>query len=619
MDRKQLPNPFCIDVVTKAEQTPPADVAEIHREPFDLCQRTYDLIAAEHYSSSILLHGAVGCGKTHLLSRFRRWLDGEGDSYPTVAPAVFVAIRLQTAPSRIWRHIRLRLAEELTRKAPDGSCPLDDLLQRFSAQRGGNLQDALEIAEIEGMSRALENVLVRFVAGEHRRLCRAWLAGEELSDADLQLLNIAPAKNDEIEADSAEDAALSVALAIVHLSAPTPVVFCFDQVEALGISQSGDLSFALFSRMGAAMVDETSNVLIVSTILTESLHNLQDQVMRADYQRISKNIMDLQPLDLALGRKLIDSRLALVPELAGESPIPALKLQAFFDQEHGRSNARKLIYEARRLFAEWQGVGVPPPVSIPEFLQEKMKMLWAEAEVRRETAQADAVLADGMPAAFKLLGHKTTENDAGLTIGDGGKAINVVFVNQTNMRSLAGKLKQLLDSGKPVGVLRLVRDHRLPISANAVKTQERLRQIEERGGRLIHVEAEALAALDAMRQLLTAATSGDLSSNGDAIEAKTVREWLARNLPPEVQKLAAELLDEAVADPDPRSADPLLEVIARRKVMAVDEAAALTGWPQEKIEDYARTHPLYIRWFGGSRPVVCQAIAAETAKEIDHA
>jgi hypothetical protein len=119
-----------------------------------------------------------------------------------------------------------------------------------------------------------------------------------------------------------------------------------------------------------------------------------------------------------------------------------------------------------------------------------------------------------------------------------------------------------------------------------------------------------------MRKLLTAATSGDLSSNGEAVEEKTVREWLARNLPQPVKQFAAALLGEEEVDPN---SDALLELVGTRKVVSVEVAVRVTSWPRDKIEHYARTHPMNIRWFGGSSPALCLAVTSDTAKESDHA
>jgi len=162
---------------------------------------------------------------------------------------------------------------------------------------------------------------------------------------------------------------------------------------------------------------------------------------------------------------------------------------------------------------------------------------------------------------------------------------------------------------KPGVKLCVLRDARLPIGPGAIRTRERLEQIVREGGRMIRVEAEALAALDAMRRLVEAATSGDLSRNGDTVEPKTVREWLARNLPSQVQDLASEILFEEPPVPSDPQKDALLDLISRIKVIAAGEAARETGFTLEQLEAYARAYPLHLRWFGGSCPVLCQAVA----------
>ena len=615
MDRKSLRNPFDRDVVTSPEQELTADVREIHGEPFDLCRATYETVIRDHFSLSVLLYGEAGCGKTHLLSRFRRWLSGEMEASPSGFPAVLVAIRMETAPTQIWRHIRRRFAEELTRRATDGTCALDGVLSRFAAPLTGNLRAALEATDIEDLSLDLSNVLEHFGTGNQRRLCRAWLAGDGLSDADLQLLNLAPVRMEEVEEEFAEANARRMVLAITRMSAPSPVVFCFDQVEALGIAQQGSSAYARFSEAGAALIDGSKNVLVLSTILASFLRDLQDGSRLSNYQRISKREADLQPLDLKQGHALIESRLALSLELEGEDPIPENRVRAIYEKQHGSCNPRKLIHEARRLFAEWQGCAPLPPVSTSEFVQAEFERIWSNSQARTNPQKSDAVLAHGLPAALEMLGRKTSSTDAGLTVEDGASRTEIVFINHSNMGSLARTLKRLLDRKAASAQLCLVRDQRLPISPTAKATLDRLKKIEVAGGRVVRVEAEALAALDAMRQLLTAATSGDLSLNGEAVEPKTVREWLARNLPSEVRRFTNSILDEGAPPLEDAGADALLELVGRRKVVSVDEAVKATSWPKEKIEGYARTHPLDIRWFGGSCPVVCLAVASASTKE----
>jgi hypothetical protein len=183
------------------------------------------------------------------------------------------------------------------------------------------------------------------------------------------------------------------------------------------------------------------------------------------------------------------------------------------------------------------------------------------------------------------------------------------------MRSLAPWLKKLLAHSRPGERLCILRDARLPIAPGAIRTRERLEQVVREGGRVIRVEAEALAALDAMRRLVAAATSGDLSRNGDTVEPKTVREWLARNLPPQVANLAAEVLCEEPPVPADSHKDALLDLISRIKVIPAGEAVRETGCTLEQLEAYARAYPLHLRWFGGPCPVLCQAVVQPPAGE----
>jgi hypothetical protein len=176
-------------------------------------------------------------------------------------------------------------------------------------------------------------------------------------------------------------------------------------------------------------------------------------------------------------------------------------------------------------------------------------------------------------------------------------------------------LKKLLARSRPGVRLCVLRDARLTIAPGAKRTRERLEQIEREGGRVIRVEAEALAALDAMRRLVTSATSGDLSRNGDTVEPKTVREWLARNLPSQVANLAAEILDEEPSVPADPYKDALSELMSRIKVIPAGDAARETGCTLEQLEAYARAYPLDFRWFGGPCPVLCKAVVQTPAGE----
>jgi hypothetical protein len=593
------------------------DLKQINQIGFELCQTTYESVLHERSSSSVLLYGEAGCGKTHLLNRLRRWLNGEMEHAPSVRPACVVAIRMETAPSQIWRHIRRRFAEQIVQRSGNGLSPLDGILTRFAAARGGSLRAAFDDAELEDLSTDLTNVLVNFHEGRHRRLCRGWLAGDALSESDLTLLNQSVARLDEVEEDFAEHGSRRIVLALTRLAEASPIVFFFDQVEALGIAQQGQSGYDRFLAAGAALIDGASNVLAVSTVLTTFLSALQNSSYVSNFQRMSKRQADLQPLSLKQGLELIAGRLSLVKGLAqNEHPVSTPAIEALFERMHGRCNARKLIHEARRLFTEWQELSP----AAPETLDAVFEAIWARAEIRNSPETADAVLAHGLPMALDLLGTRSTAGAAGFDIQDGARRLKVVLINQPSMISLASALRKLLERQRPGETLCLLRDTRLPISKNAKACLDRLQQIEDGGGRIVRVEPEALAALDAIRRMLTDATSGDLSLNGETVAAQTVRDWLRKNLPRTIEQLASALAvtgkGTAGKVPANAEADALLEFVAMRKVVAANEVAAVTGWSMERIEDYARANPVRLRWFGGSCPVVCLAISSAASTEV---
>ena len=98
--KSEIANPFDIRVVNSPLQPPYVDVPEIHQVPVAVCCREFELIAGGH--RSILFHCQAGSGKTHLLARFRSWIG---------ARALFVAVRMETAPGWVWRCVRKQMAE----------------------------------------------------------------------------------------------------------------------------------------------------------------------------------------------------------------------------------------------------------------------------------------------------------------------------------------------------------------------------------------------------------------------------------------------------------------------------------------------------------------------------
>jgi AAA domain len=608
-DPRTLPNPFDSDIVVDPDNAAPVDVPRIHQGAFDVCRRAYEHVAGGKGSWSVFLTGDAGCGKTHLLSRLKRWLNSDLESGPTKPAALFVAIRMETSRGMIWRHLRRRFAEELAHTCANTATNLDVILHRFAERFNGNLASAFDVMPIRDCSEELMKVLEAYAGNTHRRLCRAWLKGDRLSESQLALLDLAQLPSDSLEDDWAEAEARMIVGAVTRIAAPLPVVFCFDQIEALGLSREIE-NYGYFCRMGANLFDTTTNSLLISTINLDFLNDLQTGSRISDCQRILKDSFDLQLLDWSLGKELIEARLALVPEAAPATPINDDDLHAYFQTNRGRVTPRNLIHEARRLFANWQDKPVQPALSINNFLSAEYDRLWSESPVRRETAGADAVLAHGLPIALQLLGKDTKEKPAqliDLAAGNGHLPVRIAFGNHANPTSLARWLARLQEQAG--ANLCIIRDARLGISPTARATQQRLEAIVQSGGRVVRVEAEALAALDAMRHLLAIATSGDLSNGGDTIRGDTVRDWLKKNMPKQITDFAAALFAEEIGGETDWQPDALLELLQTRKLVPLGEAVDVTKLSADKIEAFANRHPDRVCYFGGDHPVVCLAVA----------
>jgi hypothetical protein len=612
-------NPFDSDVVTNPAQPVAIDVPEIHREAFECCCREYANTGSE--SRSVLFHGQSGCGKTHLLSRFRRWLSDQ-----VVRPALFIAVRMETAPSQVWRHLQRKFAEGMLEKPADGMAPLDLILQRFARQQGGgDLARAFDETAIPDVTLDLTRVCEHYAAGRHRRLCRAWFKGESLPDADLEEMKLSGQITESVDEDSGETAARQFVLAMIRICSPEPVVLCFDQLEALSLSAAAN-SYGPFAKMGATLVDETRNTLVILSILSTFLPEIERQSMASDYRRITKSIADLKPLDMQQGLKLVEARLTAVEDLlpyrtrGGVAPLNPDDLQRIFTANHGRCTARKLIHEARHLFAAWRGLPEPDSGPFDEFCGKRFEQYWDASEAATDPSQSDEVLARALGEIAGLAGYRITaatgkhiDFEAASPLGP----VLLALCNQRNMNSLAARLRRLARTLDEAALKRLclVRDPRLPISSKARMTKQLLRDLQNKGARLVRPQPDVVAAIDAMKRILSEATSGDLSLRGEPVDAKRVREWLAANLPGGVR----EMLDAFVAGSSPAEGDALLELLQEAKIIAAQEAANKLGWTLDQVENYARTNPRQVGLLAGPPSVLYHLVAAPAADRVAYA
>jgi hypothetical protein len=644
-----IPNPFRQTIVKDAWETL-QDVPEIHAQAFETCRRAFENVRTSRHCDSVLLHGGAGNGKTHLLNRLQRhWTSyREQDGLEEMGRCVFLYCRLQTSPHRLWQHLRKTFVEDLLHRFPDGTTQLQRLVAcRFAegdrnkrrppamwlkwitnpANRDHSGWKRILLPWLEREARigfSLQRVLYHLITGHHVLEAGAWLKGEDrLPEEAMALMGISG--NEE---GQTEDVARELVLSLCRLASPLmPVAFCFDQIEALQTSRDDEESFFLFGQMGASLFNSSNNALLISCIQSSVFEKFKASIRDADFDRMAQRWETINPLDKRLAHLLIRSRLERSEELGPLRakhaqqplwPIDAVDLDSYFGSSMAYP-ARKIIAFASSLFEKLQTGQAAPPQDPMEFLRKEFEQR-RDMALGQDEAESDISLAHGLPLLAETFGGQwcketQPDKDIDLLLSHGDKRIAVSLCNQQNMRSLAARLKRLRDwHSRNKGLkMVLIRDGRLPISRTAVVTRNLLQSLKESGISLCQPDMDTLAALQALRSLISDARSGDLQYGGDAIGPKTVQEWLFRNLDSRLMTFFGEIVgaSETPAENEPELMSAILDVLKQHRVVTLEKLAEEIRQPGPLIEDMVKRHPGRIGWLQGPPPVLFDYRPAE--------
>jgi hypothetical protein len=586
-DRKLFTNPFGRAVGDPLEDG--IDVQEINREAFEACRRLIEDVRSQHSSGALTLFGDAGTGKTHLLGRVRRWL-GIGPE------SLFVPVRMDTSARMLWRHLRRNLADALLRLGASGERALDRLLR---AKR----------AELDGLpERDLAIVLQNLLSGNHVRDAAAWLRGQELPESTLIRMDLAQPGPEENQEASSRNAIVSLCSSID----PGIVVFCLDQWEALQtFANDRDGLFAAGQAVSFLHDPPLRNVCIICCVQSGFMHELE-RLDEAIQQRLLRRRQGIHLLDWDKARRLISARLDDVPALSelrrGHDsalwPLSEAPIRPVFTAN--AAPARKVISQCKDLFDQWRTGEESQIEPFDAFLQRMLE----ERMTPVEPADAEAVLRNGLPLLLNAVATSPTVPRKGafdFSLHNGQQLI--AFCNQANGASLAARLRKIGEAWSTSGGQRLLlfRDARLPIGAKADKTRQRLKSIEEKGGRLVALSQESVESLAALRRLLADAQSGDLAYRGDPVSSTRVEQWIAGHLPTTLEPLVSEIEVPDLLSPK------LADLLAKRKIVSLHEAAHELESRPEEVESCARRDPRLFGVLGGSTPALFQPVEAESA------
>jgi GTPase SAR1 family protein len=588
-----LPNPFLSAVSSSPLEHNPADVSEINSPAFEKCRHLIADVRERKITQSLTLFGEPGSGKTHLLSRLRESLENDALNGQE---SLFIPIRMVTTATMLWRFLRRHLAAALLRQRGDKKRALTRVIQTSHE-------------EIEEQDRNLAIVLGNLINGAHFGDSAAWLRGDDLPEETLRTLGIS-ALSDE---DELEAASRRMVMMICSLSEPVPFVFCFDQLEALQSFPGDTAGFFKLGQVISDMYDSTSNVALLSCLQTSLLPELESAVRGADRDRMLSRRAGLLPLNWQQALKLIHARLATVPELKDQHPIEEAGLKSLF-QPDGLCVARKVIVRCQDLFNAWQQTPPLPAEPLEAALERKYRNLQRTPRVE----DAEGILRTGLPAMLRLRGIKQAAaplpNSALDSILGGKKPTAVAICNQKVGQVLIRRLERVNADWQASGVpgLLILRDARNGVGVGAKKTRDTVEKLEKAGARIVNVSADALAALEAISRLLADARSGDLTHRGDAVSAATVEQWLASHMLRPVDELLDELGGEREVAPD-ELLRMLTELLARTKVISVDDAASQLSKTAEEVEECGRRNASLVGFAGGNKRVLFRVVEWQPA------
>lgn len=585
-------NPFRDTIVASPWEATRVDVREIHGRVFEQCLRAIDHVREHRCSAALLIHGEAGSGKTHLLSRLRATLTPQEPTATHRAECLFVWVRLQTHPRMIWRTLRRTLVEDWFRPVANRKSQFERILfHRLAELRPaeGDLErwyeylldrDPVGLADLmEEIATNLHldrNTAVAFTHiafGRHLRDLRAWLAGTSLPQAALERMDLA---QDEGNDEEREDESRQIVLMLCQLAGPgLPIVLSFDQVEALQMAPGDRDALFTFGQFASALHDSTRNVLLVSCVQSAFATELKDHARSADYDRMtSLGALSLDPLDRVQAEHLIAARCAAAGEASSPDesrpsswPLEQRELDELFAM--GFLSPRKLLsscaekYELRTnpgaVRRPSQASTTParadsPTDALAVFLESRWQTSFSEKSKSNTPDRTDEIVQHGLPLLVKLIApdaklvRDEQLKDVSLIFEDAAGRSGISVCAHSNMTSLAARLKRLKSqfSLQRLRRLVLVRDARVVVSEGAKAARQHLDDLERQHAQFVFPAPETLAALDAVRELISDAKSGDLACQGESVSPPAVEDWLISRLPAGLRAFVEEILGKRV-------------------------------------------------------------------------
>jgi hypothetical protein len=553
-------------------------------------------------SSSLLVLGPAGSGKTHLFARLRKRFG---------ARAGFVLVRPELGLSMTPRHMLSAILDSLHRRchgldtrqldAAVGAllAVLGDGDQRYPMTYLDDLQrdDVRRAALIERVTASLEErydevhsgYLARllafpFASRVDRRGLLAWLSGRELEDGQLRRLGLPGAIPDQDVLPALRTLSIAAAFG-------APVVVVFDQLENL-VGEGDDAERVhTHANLVSELFDSVRGLVLVQMALdAEWTRRIRPMLSESQRDRLEARILNLE-----LPRP--DEREALLG--AWTEAIPSSERKGYFpwpfDEPTWTSwrtapgvTPRALMVACREAF-EGRSPAIPGSSESVDrdALHDRLEAQWAtyvqdarqqleEAVGQKRGLDKECIVAALLRAA-RLLGAKAVAQPArkpgDLVLESEGQSALVFVVQQPNARSVASALTKAVSAAESGRVV-LVRERRLSFPPTWKSITQPLEQLDRAPNALwLHLDEEQVVHLLAVHDFLSSARSRDITDErGEPVEEQTVQAWLAGRAQEAPWTVVKDLITME------KAAGPESPLPPERATHRGEEPQAPTGW-----------------------------------------
>ncbi len=521
-------------------------------------------------SSSLVVLGPPGAGKTHLFSRLRSRL-GPHAVFVHLRPLVHMEITPRFVLGEVVK--QLGYVTHGVSGVPQAHTLVGSLLAHLTGK--GVFFPNTFLAECEALSdsereerldTAVEQVLGVWQEADEsylRRLLQvpfaktaamqrallAWLSGRDCDVTQLQRIGATASLGEEMALS-----ALRTLSAVASLGAP--IVLVFDQLENLVDAEGPGARLLAYANLTAELVDSMRGLVLVHMALdTEWSRGIEPALNMSQRSRL---LMARETLSLPSPKEreeLLRIWIERLPERPLPYPWPFTEAQAARLCQRPGVTPRMLLVECRRAFqgepieldeepraaaaaqvAE-PGASVESPGLDAEW-EERLSAARVSADEAAERREAidPSRLADGLLACGQFLGSaqlsaQKSADGVQLKLALGARSTRLAFLHQSHHKSLGSAIAKLTTVAEREAVVVLrERAHDLPPTWKDTLAK-RSALLATGRARWIWFERDDAERLLALDSLLQAARSGDLTdARGATISAATVSEWVAAKL-----------------------------------------------------------------------------------------